>query len=154
MAVLVWIAEGTWPACVDAARTHLPPDTDIVLLHVSGHDVAGAAHGAFAGLLGRGHPERDPGTPLQHLPATSRSLPTNIDHDLINKCDPNTRTPAVNSHRHSQRLEAGRRAIAEWGANNGALTAEELADGLARARALLGRAIVAPVGIAGRHVRH
>src|SRR5947208_2528278 len=71
MAVLVWIAEGTWPACVDAARTHLPPDTDIVLLHVSGHDVAGAAHGAFAGLLGRGHPERDPGTALQHPAATS-----------------------------------------------------------------------------------
>jgi hypothetical protein len=40
---------------------------------------------------------------------------------------------------HRLRLEAGRRAIAEWEADNGALTAEELADGLARARALIGR---------------
>ncbi len=41
---------------------------------------------------------------------------------------------------HRLRLDAGRRAIAEWEADNGPLTAEELADGLARARALLGRA--------------
>jgi len=40
---------------------------------------------------------------------------------------------------HRLRLEAGRRAIAEWEAEHGALTAEELAEGLARARALLGR---------------
>jgi nucleotide-binding universal stress UspA family protein len=71
MAVLVWIAEGTWPACVDAARTHTPPDADIVLLHVSGPDIAGAARGAFAGLLGRRRPERDPGAALEHLAATS-----------------------------------------------------------------------------------
>jgi len=41
---------------------------------------------------------------------------------------------------HRLRVDAGRRAIAEWEAENGPLTAEELADGLARARALLGRA--------------
>jgi hypothetical protein len=40
---------------------------------------------------------------------------------------------------HRLRLDAGRRAIAEWEADNGPLTAEELADGLARARALLRR---------------
>jgi len=40
---------------------------------------------------------------------------------------------------HRLRLEAGRRGIAEWEADNGPLTADELADGLARARALLGR---------------
>jgi hypothetical protein len=40
---------------------------------------------------------------------------------------------------HRLRLEAGRRAIAEWEGEYGALTAEELVDGLARARALLGR---------------
>ncbi|GLW46579.1 hypothetical protein Stsp02_22410 [Streptomyces sp. NBRC 14336] len=71
MAVVVWIVEGTWPACVDAARAHTPADTDIVLLHVTGADVPGAAHGAFAGLLGRGHPERDPGTRVEQLAATS-----------------------------------------------------------------------------------
>lgn len=37
------------------------------------------------------------------------------------------------------RLEAGRRAIAEWERDRGPLTPAELADGLARARALLGR---------------
>ena len=40
---------------------------------------------------------------------------------------------------HRLRLDAGRRAIADWEVDNGPLTAEELADGLARARALLGR---------------
>jgi hypothetical protein len=40
---------------------------------------------------------------------------------------------------HRLRLEAGRKAIAEWERDHGPLTADELADGLARARALLGR---------------
>jgi len=40
---------------------------------------------------------------------------------------------------HRLRLEAGRRAIAEWEHDHGPLTSDELADGLARARALLGR---------------
>ncbi|KQV14604.1 MULTISPECIES: universal stress protein [unclassified Kitasatospora] len=71
MAVVVWIVEGTWPACVDAARAHTPADTEIVLLHVTPAEVPGAAHGAFAGLLGRGHPERDPGTRLENLAAAS-----------------------------------------------------------------------------------
>ncbi|MEV0174176.1 universal stress protein [Streptomyces sp. NPDC050803] len=71
MAVVVWIVEGTWPVCVDAARAHAPADAEIVLLHVTPADVPGAAHGAFAGLLGRGHPERDPGTRLERLAAAS-----------------------------------------------------------------------------------
>jgi hypothetical protein len=40
---------------------------------------------------------------------------------------------------HRLKLEAGRRAIAEWELENGPLTSEELASGRARARALLGR---------------
>ena len=39
---------------------------------------------------------------------------------------------------HRLRLDAGRRAIAEWEREHGRLTREELSDGLARARALLG----------------
>jgi hypothetical protein len=39
---------------------------------------------------------------------------------------------------HRLRLEAGRRGIAEWEQEHGPLTPEELADGLARARSLLG----------------
>ncbi len=40
---------------------------------------------------------------------------------------------------HRLRLDAGRRGIAEWERQHGPLTAEELANGLARARALLQR---------------
>jgi len=40
---------------------------------------------------------------------------------------------------HRLRLDAGRRGIAEWERDQGPLTPEELADGLARARAILGR---------------
>jgi nucleotide-binding universal stress UspA family protein len=47
--ILVWVAEGTWPACVDAVR---PLDGDVTLLHVV--DVAtAAALSAPVGLLGR-----------------------------------------------------------------------------------------------------
>ncbi|MDX6349074.1 MAG: hypothetical protein QOF84_3864 [Streptomyces sp.] len=71
MPVIAWIAEGTWPACVDAARAHAPADADIVLLHVAGPDSPAAGHGAYAGLLGRGRLDRDPGTRLEELAATS-----------------------------------------------------------------------------------
>jgi hypothetical protein len=40
---------------------------------------------------------------------------------------------------HRLRLDAGRRGIAAWERQHGALTAEELADGLAQARAMLSR---------------
>ena len=71
MTVIAWIAEGTWPACVDAAAAHAPERAEIVLLHVTGRDVPGAAHGAYAGLFGRGRPQRDPGTRLEELAAAS-----------------------------------------------------------------------------------
>ncbi|WP_431676703.1 universal stress protein [Kitasatospora sp. KL5] len=75
MAVVVWVAEGTWQACIDAMRMYVPARTPVVLLHVSPEDVAGAAHGAFAGLMGRGHPRSsppdgwgsDPGTRMEAL---------------------------------------------------------------------------------------
>jgi hypothetical protein len=40
---------------------------------------------------------------------------------------------------HRLRLDAGRSGIAEWEREHGALTAEELGEGLALARALLSR---------------
>ncbi|MEO3764355.1 universal stress protein [Streptomyces sp. B8F3] len=77
MAVVVWIVEGTWPACVAAAAVHAPAEAEVVLLHVAPADVPGAAHGALAGLLGRGGPApgrpghegpgRDPGERLERL---------------------------------------------------------------------------------------
>ncbi|HEX3958485.1 MAG TPA: universal stress protein [Trebonia sp.] len=71
MTVIAWIVEGTWPACIDAARAYAPGGADIVLLHVTGPQAPGAAHGAYAGLLGRAHPARNPGTALEHLAAAS-----------------------------------------------------------------------------------
>jgi nucleotide-binding universal stress UspA family protein len=73
VAVVVWIVEGTWPACVDAARAHAPDDAELVLLHVSGRDVPDTARGAYAGLLGRGRPERNPGAAVENLAAASAS---------------------------------------------------------------------------------
>jgi nucleotide-binding universal stress UspA family protein len=57
---VIWLADATWAAAVDAARTHVPADASITLLHVVDPAVAEAVRGAWAGLLGRGH-TRDPG---------------------------------------------------------------------------------------------
>ena len=66
------MAEGTWPATVDAALLLAPADARFTLLHVTSAEVPDAARGAYAGLLGRGHgPGRDPGTRLDELAATS-----------------------------------------------------------------------------------
>ena len=71
MIVIAWIVEGTWPACVDATRSHAPDDAEITLLHVTASEVPGAARGAYAGLLGRARPERDPGARLERLASAS-----------------------------------------------------------------------------------
>ncbi|MBD0742593.1 universal stress protein [Streptomyces sp. CBMA152] len=96
MAVVVWIVEGTWPACVDAARAHVPEGADVVLLHVTPADVPGAAHGAFAGLLGRGHPERDPGIRVEQLAAASAGrLLTDAAQRLGRECTRTERTGRI-----------------------------------------------------------
>jgi nucleotide-binding universal stress UspA family protein len=96
--VLVWITEGTWHAAVDAARTHAPSDADIVLLHVTGDDVAETAHGAFAGLLGRGHRERDPGTRLE-------AMAENAAADLLTAATQRLDRPGVNRQSRHGRVE-------------------------------------------------
>lgn len=63
--VIAWIVEGTWPATVDAVRDRAPADANVVLLHVPEPEVPAAAHAAFAGLLGRGRPDRDPGIAVE-----------------------------------------------------------------------------------------
>ncbi|WP_212987790.1 universal stress protein [Actinoplanes auranticolor] len=52
MRILVWVTEGTWPACVDAVRA-LPGD--VTLLHVVDVATAAALSGPV-GLLGRSGP--------------------------------------------------------------------------------------------------
>jgi nucleotide-binding universal stress UspA family protein len=62
MRVLLWLVEGTWEGCVDAARALVPATAEVTLLHVAPGEVEEAAGGALAGLLGRGRPRpgRDP----------------------------------------------------------------------------------------------
>jgi nucleotide-binding universal stress UspA family protein len=50
--VVVWLTEGTWPACVDAARELAAGP--VRLLHVVDPESVEAIDGAHAGLLGRG----------------------------------------------------------------------------------------------------
>ncbi|MGD0875217.1 MAG: universal stress protein [Acidimicrobiales bacterium] len=53
MRVVVWLVEGTWQGCLDAAADIVPPDARVALLHVSPSDVSELATAATAGLLGR-----------------------------------------------------------------------------------------------------
>ena len=66
MKIVVWIAEGTWPACA-AAASRVPAGADVELLHVADDGLAAAARGAFIGLLGRGQPRRDPAKRVEAL---------------------------------------------------------------------------------------
>jgi nucleotide-binding universal stress UspA family protein len=62
--IVVWVADATWPSCVDTAR--MLPATEIVLVHVIGPGAQQAMAGARAGLLGRGLPaDAGPGTELE-----------------------------------------------------------------------------------------
>jgi nucleotide-binding universal stress UspA family protein len=63
--VLVWIAEATWPACVDAVKD-LFPEADVTLLAALPGDLAAQASGARTGLWGRGS-GRDPGVRVTEL---------------------------------------------------------------------------------------
>jgi nucleotide-binding universal stress UspA family protein len=69
--VVVWVTEGTWRGCVDAARRVIPAGAHAVLIHVIPEEISAAAHAAYAGLLGRGHPERDPGQRVAAFAAAS-----------------------------------------------------------------------------------
>jgi nucleotide-binding universal stress UspA family protein len=65
MNVLVWLMEGTWPATVDALKKVADPAAEVTLLHVIDPGVAGSAHGAFAGLRGRGGRRPGPGIEIE-----------------------------------------------------------------------------------------
>jgi nucleotide-binding universal stress UspA family protein len=55
MKIIVWVTEGTWQACVDAAG-ELASGHRVVLLHVIDTATIEAIAGARAGLLGRAMP--------------------------------------------------------------------------------------------------
>jgi nucleotide-binding universal stress UspA family protein len=50
---VIWLVEGTWEGCVDAADRALPADANVALLHVSPRDAEELAETALASLLGR-----------------------------------------------------------------------------------------------------
>jgi nucleotide-binding universal stress UspA family protein len=54
MRATLWITEGTWQSCVDAATQVVPTDADVVLLHVLDAELGEVVHGVYGGLLGRG----------------------------------------------------------------------------------------------------
>ena len=86
--VIVWVTEGTWSACVDAARRVVPADARAVLLHVTPEEISATAHAAYAGLLGRGHPERDPGRRVAASAAASAAeLLEDAAYRLGRPCD-------------------------------------------------------------------
>ncbi|HEX6443888.1 MAG TPA: universal stress protein [Streptosporangiales bacterium] len=63
--VVVWVSEGTWQGCVDAAARFAPRDAEFTLLHVTDAEIAAVASGAFDGLLGRDR--HDPGDAVREL---------------------------------------------------------------------------------------
>lgn len=64
MNVLVWVREGVWPAAVDAAAELAGDDDTLTLVHALDPAIAAGAHGAYAGLLGRGR-RPDPGDAVE-----------------------------------------------------------------------------------------
>lgn len=72
----------------------------------------------------------------------SISLPADVA-EAIDRAAANERTTfsawLADTAARRLRLDAGRQGIAAWESEHGPLTADELADGLARARTLLGR---------------
>jgi nucleotide-binding universal stress UspA family protein len=63
---MVWIVEGTWQGCIDAAAAVLPADAEVVLLYAEPGAAKVAAESARAGLLGR-HPHGRPGPGLDEI---------------------------------------------------------------------------------------
>jgi nucleotide-binding universal stress UspA family protein len=63
--VLVWVAEATWPACVDAVGD-LFPEAEVTLLAALPGDLAERASGAHTGLWGRGN-RNDPGVRVTEI---------------------------------------------------------------------------------------
>ena len=60
MKIAVWVTEGTWPACVDAARELIGSnEADVLLIHVreGGRPAPETGHGSLMGRRRRQHAE-------------------------------------------------------------------------------------------------
>ena len=94
-AVVVWVVPGTWQATVDAARWLATAGAHITLLHVAADDIPQAGHGAYAGLLGRGRPGRDPGTRMEQLAASSAT-------EILDAAAGRLAVPCTRAERHGR----------------------------------------------------
>src|SRR4051794_37058954 len=92
--VIVWVTEGTWPACIDAARAWAPAGAQVVLLHVADDEAAEVLHGAFLGLLGRGR--SGPDDPEGRLEAVSAAVAA----ELLDAAAHRLGRPAIRVQRH------------------------------------------------------
>ncbi|MFY9805827.1 MAG: universal stress protein [Pseudonocardiaceae bacterium] len=62
--VLIWVVEGSWSAGVDVVLRLGRAADRVTLLYIVEEQVTAAAAGAYAGMFGRGRPERDPSSRL------------------------------------------------------------------------------------------
>jgi nucleotide-binding universal stress UspA family protein len=65
MKTIVWLAEGTWEACVDAARELTGESADLTLLHVLDPEMGEALRDAHLSLLGRAGSGPDPAAAVE-----------------------------------------------------------------------------------------
>jgi nucleotide-binding universal stress UspA family protein len=65
--VVIWLVEGTWRGCIDAAAASIPSGARVALLHVTPSDVTEVAEAAAGGLLGRAFPRRTPPQQFQEV---------------------------------------------------------------------------------------
>ena len=96
MTAIVWVTDGSWRACVDAAGAWIPDHAHVELLHVTDDEAAHVVHGAFIGLLGRSRPAReDPGRRLQELSTAAAG-------ELLAAAADRLRRPATPVQRHGR----------------------------------------------------
>ena len=67
MHIVVWVVEGTWQGCVDAALRTFPDASRFTLLHVTQSDVTDAADAPSFGLFGRSLPGPKPNRSLADI---------------------------------------------------------------------------------------
>ena len=74
MKAVVWVVEGTWRGCIDAASPQLPADVQIALLHVTPSDVDEVARPPRPAFSGAPSPGTSPGPPDQVGGPAARDL--------------------------------------------------------------------------------
>jgi nucleotide-binding universal stress UspA family protein len=73
MRVCIWLVEGTWQGCIDAAAASIPASASVMLLQVAPADVAEAADAAAAGRFGRAFAGRRPSTRIDEAASEAAS---------------------------------------------------------------------------------